>query len=169
MSRSFTAAEEQVQQPPSGQLVDSSHERRTDSQQPQLLAATAPVFSPLAGTLPSAPPTLMRFPASRLTINQPGDRYEQEADRIADRIMSMPTAEATRQVGTASDEQPQIQRKCASCEEEEEKNKVHRKETAAGPATAPTIVHEALRSRVGLSMPAPAPLWSRALAMTSAG
>lgn len=27
---------------------------------------------------------------AKLTINQPGDRYEQEADRVADRVMRMP-------------------------------------------------------------------------------
>jgi hypothetical protein len=27
---------------------------------------------------------------TKLTINQPGDRYEQEADRVADTIMRMP-------------------------------------------------------------------------------
>ncbi|MEJ2003726.1 MAG: hypothetical protein P8X57_01910, partial [Cyclobacteriaceae bacterium] len=42
----------------------------------------------------------------KLRINNPGDRYEQEADRIADRIMHMP--------------EPRVQRKCASCEQEEE-------------------------------------------------
>ena len=35
----------------------------------------------------------------KLTINQPGDAYEQEADRVADQVMRMPA--------------PQVQRKCA--------------------------------------------------------
>lgn len=53
----------------------------------------------------------------------------------------------------------QVQRKCASCEEdeklrrkcshceEEEKNQLHRKETRSGPQIAPPIVHEVLRSQ----------------------
>jgi Domain of unknown function (DUF4157) len=38
-------------------------------------------------------------PQPKLTINQPNDRYEQEADRVADQVMRMP--------------QPTLQRKCA--------------------------------------------------------
>ena len=34
---------------------------------------------------------------TKLTINQPGDRYEQEADRIADQIMRMPDPGLQRQ------------------------------------------------------------------------
>jgi hypothetical protein len=41
---------------------------------------------------------------TKLKINEPGDRYEQEADRIADRVMRMP--------------EPKIQRLCPECEEE---------------------------------------------------
>lgn len=42
---------------------------------------------------------------TKLTIGKPGDRYEQEADSMADRVMSMPD--------------PNVQRKCAECKEEE--------------------------------------------------
>ncbi len=40
---------------------------------------------------------------TKLTISQPGDKYEQEADRIADQVMRMP--------------EPKVQRVCAECEE----------------------------------------------------
>src|SRR5690606_28139583 len=43
-------------------------------------------------------------------INQPGDKYEQEADAMADQVMRMT-----------------VQRKCKHCEEEEKR--IHRKET----------------------------------------
>ncbi len=46
---------------------------------------------------------------ARLTVNQPGDRYEQEADRVAGRVMRMPTPA----LGPAA-----IQRACPACEEE---------------------------------------------------
>jgi hypothetical protein len=36
--------------------------------------------------LVSQPPLVQ----AKLTINQPGDRYEQEADRVADMVMRMP-------------------------------------------------------------------------------
>ena len=42
---------------------------------------------------------------AKLTIGRPNDIYEQEADRVAEAVMRMP--------------EPQVQRKCAKCEEEE--------------------------------------------------
>jgi hypothetical protein len=44
----------------------------------------------------------------KLTVGEPGDQYEQEADAVADKVMRMP-------------EQNFVQRKCANCEEEEKK------------------------------------------------
>ena len=44
---------------------------------------------------------------TKLTVSQPRDVYEQEADRIADQVMRMP--------------EPRIQRVCPECEEEEKK------------------------------------------------
>ena len=43
---------------------------------------------------------------AKLTIGQPGDKYEQEANAMADQVMSMPQSDAP------------IQRQCADCEEE---------------------------------------------------
>ena len=42
---------------------------------------------------------------AKLTVGRPDDSYEQEADRVADAVMRMP--------------EPQVQRQCAECEEEE--------------------------------------------------
>jgi hypothetical protein len=47
---------------------------------------------------------------AKLTINRPGDRYEQEADRVADQVMSMP--------------EPDIQRECPECPDD---NTINRK------------------------------------------
>jgi len=98
----------------------------------------------------------MRSPASGLAINQPGDIHEQEADRVADTVMRMPATETVawshptsgqnhlqRTCSKCEEEDGKLQRKCASCEEEE---KVHRSATGNGPATAPSIVHDVLRS-----------------------
>jgi hypothetical protein len=56
---------------------------------------------------------------SRYTVNAPGDRYEQEADRVAEQVMRMPDPEAASDHGSpASPRQadpPSIQRACASC------------------------------------------------------
>src|SRR4051812_10342238 len=54
---------------------------------------------------------------TKLTVNTPGDKYEQEADNVADKV-----------VGTADN--PQIQRKCDSCEDEDKK--VQRKPASSG-------------------------------------
>ncbi len=47
---------------------------------------------------------------AKLTVNQPGDRFEQEADRVAETVMRMPDPGA----GTP----PSIQRMCTECEGE---------------------------------------------------
>ena len=52
---------------------------------------------------------LLRSLQAKLTISTPGDKYEQEADRVADQVMRMP------EPGRGS---PQIQRACADCAEE---------------------------------------------------
>jgi|SRR5829696_3214609 len=67
---------------------------------------------------------------AKLTVSQPDDPFEQEADQVTDRVMRM-----------------EVQRKCAGCEEEEEK--LQRKEQGTGSkavAMAPSLVHETLNS-----------------------
>jgi outer membrane protein OmpA-like peptidoglycan-associated protein len=53
----------------------------------------------------------------KLTVSEPQDRYEQEADHVAETVMRMrdPVAQTAWQGG----EPPPIQRKCTACEEEE--------------------------------------------------
>jgi Domain of unknown function (DUF4157)/Protein-glutamine gamma-glutamyltransferase len=89
-----------------------------------------------------AAPRLILQP--KLEINTPGDTYEQEADRVAERVMSM--------------SETQVQRKCAcyeggGCEKCQNERTAHervqtkRVETNnAGEMVAPPIVHDALRS-----------------------
>src|ERR1700749_790946 len=60
----------------------------------------------------------------KLSVNTPGDRYEQEADAMADRVMGMGHALPSPVLNRV----PFIQRKCAACEEEEEAP-VQRKES----------------------------------------
>src|SRR5215210_1585128 len=66
------------------------------------------------------------FIQPKLTINQPTDIYEQEADAIAEKIIRMPGTES---VPSFFSPKPTpatfVQRACASCEEEE---KLQRKE-----------------------------------------
>jgi nucleoid-associated protein YgaU len=79
---------------------------------------------------------------TKLTVNQPGDQYEQEADRVADRVMRMPDPIAAPEPPPASGGARGLHRKCSQCEEEE---KVQRKEAGHAPEVAPQIVHEVLR------------------------
>lgn len=48
---------------------------------------------------------------TKLTVNKLGDKYEQEADRVADQVMRMPAPEAAMLLEAPQD----IQRKCAPC------------------------------------------------------
>lgn len=78
---------------------------------------------------------------TKLTVNRPGDEQEQEADAVADKVMRMP-------------ETPSIQRKCAKCEEEEEKKQLQRKAVSPGitPAAGSTgMVNASLNSRISSS------------------
>jgi len=72
---------------------------------------------------------------SKLAINTPGDRYEQEADRVAERVMRMPEPGALAESGTA----PGLQRKCSF-------DVNHAGSGASERMAAPPIVHEVLRS-----------------------
>jgi hypothetical protein len=75
---------------------------------------------------------------AKLAINQPGDTYEQEADRVAEAVMSEPNWGSTGML---------VQRKCAQCEEKDEKLHAQRKESSAfQPDAAPSIVEHVLNS-----------------------
>lgn len=80
----------------------------------------------------------------RLTINQPNDIYEQQADAMADKVMRMPANENTQQPFFKPAITP-IQRKCAHCEEEE---KLQRKESNTEVA-APSSTESYLNSLTG--------------------
>ena len=64
-----------------------------------------------------APASKLRSIQTKLAISRPGDAYEQEADRVADQVMRLPDPNLS-----VSSAPPQISRKCAECEEEDNKN-----------------------------------------------
>jgi peptidoglycan hydrolase-like protein with peptidoglycan-binding domain len=90
----------------------------------------------------------------KLTINQPGDVYEREADRMADAVMRSPDPVASRNPITPAGSTTGLQR--SSCGEssvgecEECKAKSTRLQRSAGyastSATAPPVVHDVLSS-----------------------
>lgn len=49
-------------------------------------ALPSPSLCPFGGVCSTCPATIQ----AKLTVNDPGDEYEQEADQVADQIMQMP-------------------------------------------------------------------------------
>ena len=76
------------------------------------------MFSKISHT-PIKEQTAKPFFQAKLTINEPGDTYEQEADAVADKVMRMPTPSVS---GDKMQLKPmpfsQISRTCAACDKE---------------------------------------------------
>lgn len=70
----------------------------------------------------------------KLSINQPNDLYEQEADAMAEKVMRMPDSSVSNNY-FFKPAISSVQRKCAHCEEEEEK-KAQRKESNNDPVAS---------------------------------
>jgi hypothetical protein len=106
---------------------------------------------------------------TNLKISEPGDQYEQEADRIADRVMQMPEPAIQRQMEPGEDEEegmfqrqaisgsitPLVQRQVSPDIEEEEEDVIQTKaiDDRATPSAStqessevPPTIHEVLRS-----------------------
>jgi hypothetical protein len=67
---------------------------------------------------------------TKLSVNQPGDKFEQEADTMAERVLKMDTRSVASSQ-TINAVTPVVQRKCSHCEEEEKKKQLQRKESNA--------------------------------------
>jgi hypothetical protein len=114
------------------------------------LGMAGPTYCPFGGACHTCPMQIQ----AKLTIGQPGDKYEQEADGVADAVMRMPDP----QVVENSPGQSQIQGKCAKCgeegeelqrqPEEEEKKKEEEEPIAAKeePGQTPMVTPEAEHS-----------------------
>lgn len=83
---------------------------------------------------------------AKLSVNQPGDRFEQEADRIAEAVVRLPDPAATAgrvsQTGAASS----VQRTCTCGKPGGESGMCEGCEGSSVATTAPPIVHEVVRS-----------------------
>jgi len=79
----------------------------------------------------NAPGNHLPFFQPKLTINQPNDVYEQEADAMADYAISTPDPPAQENAFTKPDAGV-VQRKCTHCEDEEKKM-LSRKENESAP------------------------------------
>jgi|GEM_PF-4234125 len=87
---------------------------------------------------------------TKLAISQPGDEYEQEADRVAEQVMRMPEVIVQSQPLISRDEQG-VRGMCPRCKEDEKENLQTKTITRQASGTprgldAPPIVHEVLRS-----------------------
>jgi hypothetical protein len=89
----------------------------------------------------------------RLAVGPADDKYEQEADRVADQIVSAPASGLAPSVNATST--PSIQRMCSSCEHEDEK--LRGKPSGPSLAAAPSVAqHIGAESGRGAPLPAAA-------------
>lgn len=83
------------------------------------LSPDAPRTCPFGGACHSCP-TMVQ---AKLTINKPGDIYEQEADRVAEQVMRMEESNTHHEnSGVSLNLQRSIQRKCSHCKGNEDKD-----------------------------------------------
>lgn len=81
-------------------------------------------------------PTIQAKP----TIGQPGDKYEQEADRVVKQIMRMPALSHTSSPVSSQAAPPRIQRLCSKCEDELRRQPmVVQAKASDPPALTPTV------------------------------
>lgn len=80
------------------------------------LTLPSPGICPFGGVCHTCPARVQ----TKLTINKPGDKYEQEADRLADLVMRMPEPHMRGKATVFKQAQDiPIQRACSTCDEEE--------------------------------------------------
>lgn len=84
---------------------------------------------------------------AKLRISQPGDAYELEADRIADRVMRVPNPDVVNGVDPSLIAPVSMQRKCVTCDEQEERDRRKtqngmREMTHAGSGIVPRALHQ---------------------------
>ena len=125
-----------------GALAGAPALGRADSRHPLARLHSAYGNQAVLRTLSRAPWVIQ----TKLTVNKPGDPFEQEADRIADQVVRMPDPSSIQRKSSLSAGEEKLRRKCTECEEEEKKTELRRKETNPGPQFAPPSVHQVLNS-----------------------
>jgi hypothetical protein len=111
-------------------------EKKEAVTEPAVFNTASPSFR--FGNIPLYQPPV--YVQTKLAINTPGDEYEQEADAMADKVMRMADKDVLQ---TRLSSSAKIQRKCATCEEEE---KIHRKEISNSVPAIGAAVHQTLQS-----------------------
>ncbi|MDJ0679268.1 MAG: DUF4157 domain-containing protein [Xenococcaceae cyanobacterium MO_167.B52] len=77
---------------------------------------------------------------AKLTIGQPNDKYEQEADRVAEQVMRMPEPGSPAAAITRPVRSPVVQRLCTECEEELQRQPLEEEEDEEKMLQAKAIV-----------------------------
>jgi len=128
----------------------SENDGRTLARGGATLAAPSPrsgnspsSFGHSIAQLPSLSPTPLSI-QPKLKINQPGDEYEQEADRVADMVMRMPDPTVQRKCSCGGGNCSKCKGGHADCEHELLQMK-RVDANSLGPEEAPALVHETLR------------------------
>jgi hypothetical protein len=107
---------------PTNNIIQAQTSESTDQQEAQaadersklLQALEQPSFGHDISRIP------LRRPQAKLTVGEPGDKYEQEADWMANQVMRMVVPDKVNAQSVQS-VQDSLQRKCGACEQEEEK------------------------------------------------
>lgn len=125
--------------------VAQSHMRRTLSEELKtgLIDTTSPHFGHDFSQVPVYSPATEAL-QTKLTINRPGDKYEQEADRISEQVMRMSEPQLQRACACGGDCP-----KCQAGQSDHEHDRLQPKRLQSGNLSqiaAPPIVHEALTS-----------------------
>jgi peptidoglycan hydrolase-like protein with peptidoglycan-binding domain len=87
----------------------------------------------------------------KLSVNSPGDAFEQQADRVADQVMRVPDITSTHS--------PPVQRKCAQCDDEAtrfreaDEEAILRMADGRGPASTTDEMQSGVRSALGHGRP----------------
>lgn len=93
---------------------------------------------------------------AKLAVSHPGDPYEQEADRVAERVLRIPELTPSGGVtAPASDERPRIQRMCTGCEEEEEEGTIRAKSVPGQAPNGTSSVSSQVSAQPGGGQPLP--------------
>jgi hypothetical protein len=91
---------------------------------------------------------------AKLNVSQPGDEYEQEADRVAETVIRMPSTHLATEPIAPRQAQRSIQRACAECREDEEKTLQAQGLPGQSPATVSNLqAHYVAPSSAGQSLP----------------
>lgn len=86
--------------------------------------------------------TPMPLVQTSLTVSQPGDPYEKEADSVADKVMRMPASQSlpAPDISAAPATAAPVRRACAECKQEMEEEHVQRQQAdAAVPQVTPAV------------------------------